>query len=164
MYILQSTEIWDIIAGYNKMPVSIPQDLPTGFLTWSDAQVNQYNFIYPVGADENIIHYSEENKQPYTIGELLTLGTAPAVSPCTGPVQVVTGRQDAIYCSGDCLATGDPAVPNIPVVVGEHLPESSNFRTFIPEDVGYGLNLHYNAVMTYEAIQEFLEANNIVPS
>jgi pimeloyl-ACP methyl ester carboxylesterase len=163
-YILQSTEIWDMIAGYNMMPAPIPQDLPMGYLTWSDAQVNQYNFVYPPGADTNIIYYSEQNKQPFTVGELLTLGGAPATSPFTGPVQVVTGRQDAIYCSGDCLATGDPAVPNIPASIGAYLPESSNFTTYIPEDVGHGLNVHYNARMSYEAIQKFLMANGIVPS
>ena len=162
-YIAQSTEIWDIIAGYNMMPAPIPQDLPTGYLTWSDAQVNQYNFIFPAGADTDIIYYSEQNKQPFTVGELLTLGGAPPVSPFTGPVQVVTGRQDAIYCSGDCLATGDPAITNIPAGVGAYLPNSSNFTTYIPEDVGHGLNLHYNAIMSYEAIQEFLIANGIVP-
>jgi pimeloyl-ACP methyl ester carboxylesterase len=33
MNILQSTEVWDIIAGCNMIPAQIPQDLPTGYLT-----------------------------------------------------------------------------------------------------------------------------------
>ena len=94
----------------------------------------------------------------------MTLGGAPAESPFSGPVQVVTGRQDAIFCSGDCLATGDPALPNIPAGVGKYLPQSSNFTTYIPDAVGHGLNLHYDAVMTYRQIQDFLEANGIAPS
>lgn len=163
-YILRSTEIWDLLAGYEKTTVPIPQDLPTGYLTWSDAQVNQYNFFYPAGADTNMIYYAEQSKQPFTVGELLTLGPAPAISPFTGPVQVVTGRQDAIFCSGDCLATGDPALANIPAAMEEFFPESSNFSTFIPEAMGHSLNMHYNAAMAYEAIHEFLRANNIVPS
>jgi pimeloyl-ACP methyl ester carboxylesterase len=162
--IAQSTEIWDINAGYNMMPAPIPQDLPTGYLTWSDTQNNQYSFIYPPGIDNNIISYAEQNKQPFTVGELLTLGGAPAISSFTGPVQVVTGRQDSIYCGGDCLATGDPAMPNIPAGVEKYLPESANFTTYIPEDVGHGLNLHYNAQMTYREIQDFLKANDITPS
>lgn len=162
--ILQSTEIWDLIAGYNKVPPPIPQNLPRGYLTWSDAQNNQYDFIYPPGVDTNIIYYSEQNKQPFTVGELLTLGTAPAPSPFTGPVQVVTGRQDAIYCAGDCLNTGDPAMPNIPAGVGKYLPESSNFTTYIPANMGHALNVHYGAVAAYQEIQDFLVANGIMAS
>jgi len=162
--LLQSTEIWDLIAGYNMMPAPIPQDLPTGYLTWSDAQNSQYDFIYPPGVDTNIFYYAEQSKQPFTVGELLTLGGTPATSPFAGPVQVVTGRQDSIYCAGDCLATGDPAMPNIPAGVGKYLPKSSNFSTYIPEDVGHGLNLHYGAKATYQEIQGFLEANGIMAS
>lgn len=162
--ILRSTEIWDLVAGYDMAPAPIPQDYPTGYLSWSDAQNNQFNFFHSPGADTNIIYYAEQNKQPFTVGELLTLGGAPVTSPFAGPVQVVTGRQDSPYCSGDCLATGDPAMPNIPAGVKMYLPESSNFTTYIPEDVGHGLNLHYNAVMAYREIQEFLKANDITPS
>lgn len=162
--ILQSTEIWDLIAGYNMRPAPIPQNLPTGYLTWSDAQNNQYSFLYAPGIDTNIIYWAEQNKQPFTVGELLTLGGAPETSPFAGPVQVVTGRQDGIYCAGDCLATGDPKLPNIPAGVEDYLPEASNFSTYIPENIGHGLNLHYGALAAYQESQEFLKANDITPS
>jgi pimeloyl-ACP methyl ester carboxylesterase len=162
--ILRSSEICNLIAGYKMEPAPIPQDYPTGYLSWSDAQNNQFNFFYPPGADKNLIYYSEENKQPFTVGELLTLGGAPVVSPFTGPVQVVTGRQDSIYCSGDCLATGNPAMPNIPAGFGKYLPHSSNFTTLIPENVGHAFNMHYNAMKAYGQIQEFLRVNDITPS
>ena len=162
--ILKTTEVWDLIAGYDTKPAPVPQDLPTGYLSWSDAQNNQYNFFYAPGADTNIIYYAEQNKQPFTVGEILTLGGMPAPSSFTGPVQVVTGRQDGPYCAGDCLATGDPAMANILAGVGMYLPESSNFTTYIPEDTGHALNLHYSAVMAYREIQEFLKANDITPS
>lgn len=162
--ILQTTEIWDLIAGFNAMPAPIPQNLSTGYLTWSDAQNNQLNFIYTPGVDIDVVYYAEQNKQPFTVGELLTLGGMAQTSPFAGPVHVVTGRQDTIYCAGDCLATGDPAMPNILAAVGMYVPESSNFTTYVPEDVGHALNLHYNAMMAYEEIQEFLMANGFTPS
>jgi pimeloyl-ACP methyl ester carboxylesterase len=162
--ILQTTEICDLIAGYSMVPAPIPQDLPAGYLTWADTQNNQFNFLYEPGFDTGILYYSEQNKQPFTVGELLTLGGAPARSPFTGPVQVVTGRQDGPYCAGDCLATGDPAKRNIPAGIEMYLPEASNFTTLIPEDTGHGLNLHYSAVAAYQQIQEFLKANDIAPS
>jgi pimeloyl-ACP methyl ester carboxylesterase len=162
--ILRSSELCNFVAGYDMKPAPIPQDYPTGYLTWSDAQNNQYNFFYPPGADTELLYYSEQNKHPCTVGELLTLGGAPTMSSFAGPVQVVTGRQDSVYCSGDCLATGDPAIPNIPAGIGKYLPHSSNFTTLIPEDVGHAFNLHYHAVAAYDQIQEFLMANDIFPS
>ncbi|KAF7502583.1 hypothetical protein GJ744_005474 [Endocarpon pusillum] len=145
----KTTEIWVLITGYNTKPAPIPQDLPTGYLSWSDAQNNQYNFFYAPGAGTNIIYYAEQNKQPFTVGEILTLGGMPVTSHFTGAVQVVTGRQDRPYCAGDGPATGDPAMANIPAGVGMYLPESSNFNACIPEDTGHGINLHYSAVMAY---------------
>jgi pimeloyl-ACP methyl ester carboxylesterase len=164
MNILRSSELCNFIAGYDMKPAPIPQDYPPGYLTWSDAQNNQFNFFYPPGADMELLYYSEQNKQPCTVGELLTLGGAPTVSSFAGPVQVVTGRQDSVYCSGDCLATGNPAIPDIPAGVGKYLPNSSNFTTLIPEDVGHAFNMHYNAMAAYRQIHEFLRANNIRPS
>jgi pimeloyl-ACP methyl ester carboxylesterase len=162
--IFRSTEILDLVAGSTQQPYPTPQNLPTGYLTWADAQNNQYEFFYPPGADTNIIYYSEANKQPFTVGELLTLGGIPSTSAFTGPVHVLTGREDFIYCSGDCLATGDPSVPNICASVGKFFPNSSNFTTYIPENMGHGVNLHYGAVEAYREIQNFLKANDIVPS
>lgn len=39
---IQTTEIWDLIAGYDMSPPPIPQNLPPGYLTWSSVWANQY--------------------------------------------------------------------------------------------------------------------------
>ena len=41
--IVNTTELWDLVAGYDGNPPPIGQDLPTNYLTWSDAWANQYN-------------------------------------------------------------------------------------------------------------------------
>jgi hypothetical protein len=32
--ILRTTELWDLVAGYDAEPATPPQDLPTGYITW----------------------------------------------------------------------------------------------------------------------------------
>jgi hypothetical protein len=80
--ILRTTELWDLVAGYDAEPATPPQDLPTGYITWSDVWANQYavstqtphdaldglthlQFLQPFNIDPDILYYSEQNKQPY---------------------------------------------------------------------------------------------------
>ena len=90
--VVQSTDLLDFISGLQ--PGSLPQaaDLPTGYLTWADPGSNQFTFLQPPFFDPNIAVYAEQHKFPYTVGEILTLGSQPkAAAAFTGPVQVVTG-------------------------------------------------------------------------
>lgn len=162
--IVQTTEIWDNIAGSLSTPYPVLQNLPAGYLTWDSAWANQYAFLFPTGFDPEILFYAEATKQPYTIGELFTLGGAPAVSPFTGPVQIVTGQQDAIYCGGECLNTGVANISSIPAAAAPYFSSSSNFSVFIQPATGHALNLHYNSTAAYDEIASFLRSNSIVPS
>ena len=66
-------------------------DYPNGYLISSDIEANQYLFFYPGYFDPNILVLAENTKQPVTVGELLTLGSAPMMNSFTGPVMVITG-------------------------------------------------------------------------
>lgn len=91
---IATTEIGDIINGYNATVAPIPQNLPTGYLTWSDLTANIFAFLYPDYFDVGAAVYAENTKQPVTLGEIFTLASgAPATSPFTGPALVLTGRQ-----------------------------------------------------------------------
>ncbi len=91
--VVQSTELGDLITGI--YPTSLPQmqNLPTGYLTWSDAASNQYAFLYPGFFDPRILNFAESVKMPYTIGELLTIGSSPKNTDFKGPVQILTGSK-----------------------------------------------------------------------
>ncbi|KAF2810169.1 uncharacterized protein BDZ99DRAFT_520255 [Mytilinidion resinicola] len=162
--ILRTTELWDFIAGYNETGAAAPQDLPTGYITWADVWANQYAFLYPSNIDPEILYYSEQQKQHYTVGEILSLGGTPEVSSFSGPVQIVTGNQDAIYCSGDCMATGLPNVSSIPAAAGKYFPNAKPFSAYLQPNTGHAINLHYNATAAYKEISEFLVANGFKPS
>jgi len=59
-----------------------------GFGNSSHANINaqQYQFFRPPFFDPQILQYAEATKQPVALGEILTLGGLPAMSPFAGPV------------------------------------------------------------------------------
>lgn len=65
--IFETTSLLDLASGALSQPYAIPQNLSSGYLTWSDAWANQYNFFFPSAYDQTIVYYAEANKQPYTV-------------------------------------------------------------------------------------------------
>ncbi|KAL8689961.1 MAG: hypothetical protein Q9224_004518 [Gallowayella concinna] len=154
---LQTTDLGDLLAGSHPSQLPHMADLPTGYLTWVDAGSNQYAFLLPKYYDPSILQFAESSKFPYTLGELLTIGSAPKMAPMfKGPVQILTGRQDAIYCGGDCLATGDPALASIPAKSKMAFPLARTFEAYIQPDTAHAINLHYNSTAAFNVIQRFL--------
>lgn len=139
--ILTTTELGDIINQADAETIPVPQDLPTGYLTWSDYTANQYAFLAPPFFDPAIGQFAESTKQPVTLGELFTLGNgAPETTPFAGPVLVFTGRQDKIYCGGDCLETGDNA-DSIPGRAASAFPNARSFEAYVHPDTGVSPSL-----------------------
>ena len=90
----QTTELGELLAGLQPTQLPTRADLPPGYLTWADAGSNQYAFFLPGFFDSSILHFAESSKYPYTLGELLTIGSAPSVAPnFKGPVQILTGSK-----------------------------------------------------------------------
>lgn len=154
--ILANTELGDIISQANATAPSVAQYLPSGYLTWSDYTANQFAFLTRPFFDPAVGFFSENTKQPVTVGELFTLGNgAPATTPFTGPVLVFTGRQDMIYCGGGCIATGGDG-ESIPGRAKGAFTSARSFEAYIQPDIGHTINFHYIATGTYEVIQERL--------
>lgn len=101
-------------------------------------------------------------KQPVTVGEIFTLASgAPPMSAFTGPVQVVTGREDAIYCGGDCLNTAGTPLASIPAGVQKAFPNAKAFQAYIQPNSGHGINLHYNSTGAYRVINNWLVSQGL---
>lgn len=145
---IATTEVGDIINGYNATVAPVAQNLPTGYLSWSDFTANIYAFLTPGMFDIGFGLFAEMTKQPVTLGEIFTLANgAPETSPFTGPVQVLTGENDQIYCGGDCLATGGVG-PSIPDAVRSAFPSARTFEAYIQPHTGHGINFHYNSTVS----------------
>lgn len=161
---LAYTEIGDIINGWNATVAPIAQNLPNGYLTWSDFTSNIYAFLYPDHFDTGLGIFAEQTKQPVTLGEIFTLANgAPKTSPFTGPVLVITGENDNIYCGGNCTATGGTAA-SIPADVKANYPNASAFEAYIQPNTGHGINLHYNSTAAFTVIQDWFTNHGLASS
>ncbi len=86
----------DLVAGFEGPILSTTRELPTGYITWADIEANQFAFFYPGGFDPAILKFAEKTKQPFTAGELLTVGTKSITAPhFKGPVLVLAGSKNA---------------------------------------------------------------------
>ena len=68
---------------------------PNGYLAAPDTEAVYFNFFYPNYFDPALLVLAAATGEPVTVGELLTLGSAPLVNPYSGPVLVFTGGKPA---------------------------------------------------------------------
>ncbi|EIN11666.1 alpha/beta-hydrolase [Punctularia strigosozonata HHB-11173 SS5] len=164
-----------VLTGFSQPPPTFPSktarsnhatlwgknglNLDPGYLTWNDVYANIIDFFYPPTSTRDVQEFAEANKQPFPVGELLTIVAAPLpATGFTGPAMIVTGNQDAIFCGGNCgNVVGLGNVSSIPELAGQNLPHASAFEVLIQPDTGHALNLHHNATAAYHAINEFLQ-------
>lgn len=130
------------------------------YLTWADIYNNQLAFFYG-GYNQSVLQLDEQRKQPVTYGEIITLGQGSVPSNFTGPVQVVTGADDFIFCGGDCLATNGTNLTSIPAQVTALFPAASNFSTYLPANTGHAVQLHNSNMNATLEILSFLKANGL---
>jgi pimeloyl-ACP methyl ester carboxylesterase len=152
-------DLLDLVAAPAKGEKQTP--LPSGYLTWGNLGANQFTFLTPPFYDPAFATVLEQTKQPVTMGELLTIGAAPpfGAQEFAGPVLVLTGQFDQIFCGGDCLATGNASIPNIPGEVAPAFPKAKPFQTYIQPNSGHAVNVHFNSTGAYKVINEFLGKN-----
>lgn len=131
---------------------------PPGYLVSSDINSNEILFFSPPFFDLGLLRLAEHNKQPVTIGELLTMNSSPMQSPFQGPVLIITGDRDVPFCGGDCSNTGGVAA-SIPEMAKMAFPKTKRFQAYIQPNTGHGLNMHYNATAAYDYIAGFLQGS-----
>lgn len=84
----------DLAAGFEGLILPTTRELPTGYVTWADIEANQFAFFYPGAFDPAILKFAEKSKQPFTTGELLTVGTKSVTAPqFKGSVLVLAGSK-----------------------------------------------------------------------
>lgn len=156
---LATTEVGNLITGFNATGAT-PLDYPSGYMVASDLTATQYVFLHQGFYDVGLAVICEQTKQPVTMGELLTIGNAPATSSFTGPVLVFTGEKDQPFCGSDCLTTGTEA-ESLPAEAAVQFPSASAFEAYIQPNTGHGLTAHYNATAGYEVIQRWLATHGL---
>ncbi|RDI81626.1 hypothetical protein Vi05172_g8392 [Venturia inaequalis] len=138
---------------------------PVGYFASGDASAVQTNFFAPKVFDPAILAFATSTGQPVTPGELITLGGLSGMkSTFTGPVLIITGERDIPFCGGDCIITGNPALPNLLAQSKPYLPNVKNFTGFVVPGSGHGLNLEYSHTLTYSTMLNYLQDQGLSAS
>lgn len=93
------------------------------------------------------------------MGELFTLAGIVRPAPqFTGPVDVVLGERDFVFCGADCTFPVDQAV----LYRNTFYPAAgSGSRTYLVPDAGHNFVAHFSAPKAFAQMIAFLKANGI---
>jgi len=141
------------IASVNA-PARFPDEkYSTGFLTWPDKYVNQFNFFGYPNFDPAVLERAEATKPPSTLGEFLSGGSIPYEAPnFSGPVLYLNGESDQIICASNCTGLYEPNSASI-----QAFNSSSSVEAYIQPNMGHGINLHHNATGAYNVIMSWAQ-------
>ncbi|TVY40706.1 hypothetical protein LSUB1_G002412 [Lachnellula subtilissima] len=105
--------------------------------------------------DLAVVEYTEYNKAPFAIGELLTV-TAIDILPVAfkGVAMVIAGQHDFIFCQSQC----DDVIEH---PATEIFSQASAFKAVSYPGSGHGINFALNATGAYEEIFSYLGANGL---
>lgn len=143
----------------NEEPAPGLRGLPAGFLTQQTAAGIQFAFYRYPNFDEGAFARQVANKQTNTMGVLLTLGGIIAPSTqFTGPVDVVNGENDLVFCGGDCLY---PTDQNQAVLATLYPAASDGSQTYIAAGSGHAIAAHYSGPDSFKQMIMFLQANGL---
>ncbi|KAI1102804.1 Alpha/Beta hydrolase protein [Jackrogersella minutella] len=142
--------------GANWAMPSNTSGYAAGYMASGDVSAVQSNFFSPGNFDPVVLQAAYATGQPVAIGELMTLGSATVMNNTFGgPVMVITGDRDVVFCGGNCQATKPP----IPAMSKQYFTNANNFQAVVVPGAGHGLNLEYSAPSTYTSILDFLDQN-----
>lgn len=143
----------------NTDPSPKLKDLPAGYLTQQSAAGIQFAFYRYPNFDQNAFEQQVANKQTNTLGILLTLGGIIAPSThFTGPVDVVNGENDLVFCGGNCLY---PTDQNKAVLAVFYPTASSGSQAYISAGAGHSIAAHKSGPDSFAHMISFLQANGL---
>lgn len=99
-----------------------------------------------------------DTRQTTVFGELLTFGSVIAPQPeFIGPVDVVLGQYDYIFCTGNCSYPVNQAQ----TFVNALFPASLRKGTYLQPDSGHLIAQHYTARQGFAHSLNFLRASGL---
>ncbi|KAK5045653.1 hypothetical protein LTR84_009022 [Exophiala bonariae] len=131
------------------------KDYPAGYIAWEYPSGIQTAFLAPGNFDPEALPWSVNNTKPTSIGEIVQVGS-PVRNNFTGPLLIITGERDLVFCGGDCYQIGNPAVPSI-LNLSTILAPDAQLETIVVPGSGHGLNMEYSHKQTYADINKFLQ-------
>jgi hypothetical protein len=116
----------------------------------------------PNGFIDEVLAYAESIKQPFSVGEGLSIhglfdfGYSPDFA---GPVQFFLAEFDFLVCGGDCDNNFVPLA--YPKLYPKLYPNASSIDIHVQPGSGHGLVLHRNASAGYAVQLQLLDENGL---
>ncbi|KAF7980121.1 hypothetical protein HWV62_39543 [Athelia sp. TMB] len=113
-------------------------ELTDSYVATLGPQTNKFAFWHYPGYTESAFQRARDTEQPTPQASFLTVANIirPATT-FTGPVHVVAGDKDFIFCLADCYAVpAGSGKSSILDFVQDLYPATGNFSTYIPADTG----------------------------
>ncbi|KAL7660784.1 hypothetical protein ACMYSQ_000228 [Aspergillus niger] len=133
--------------------------LPAGYLTQETSTGIQFAFYRYPNYDSTAFELQVAGKQTNTLGVLLTLGGLVAEAPdFTGPVDIILGENDLVFCGGNCSYPENQAS----LYTSTYYPNaSSGSQYYLAEGSGHCIAAHKSASSSFQQMISFLQANGI---
>ena len=132
--------------------------LPPSYMVMS-SQDGRRTYFYgtPGSFDEQLFQQDFATKDKIGLGEVFSLrGGLKTASPYTGPVFVLTGAEDDVFCANAQCGAGSTSIAATAVSL---FPRWSAYSYFEPANTGHSINLHYSAGQSFRAAFDFLASN-----
>ncbi|MCJ1438186.1 hypothetical protein MMC27_007573 [Xylographa pallens] len=121
-------------------------------------QALQFPFYRYPYFDPSLLQLAIATRQTNTLGELLTLASINVPSPLfTGPVDVVLGMNDLVFCGGDCTYPTDQSA----LVQPAFYPAARTSSHYLSPNAGHVINAHYSASQAFAQMNSFLRLNKL---
>lgn len=147
------------LVNANADPAPRFRHLPAGFLTQQSAAGIQFAFYRWSGLDEDAFRRQVDRKQTNTLGVLLTLGGVVAPSTAfTGPVDIVNGENDLVFCGGNCLYPTDQNSAALSIF---YPAASEGSQTYIAAGAGHSVAAHKSGPDSFKHMIQFLQDNGL---
>lgn len=140
--------------------VAIPNrfgNLDPFYLVLTIQQFVREAFFGPAGSfDPAIEQYNWDHRDVVSTGEMISILAGTTKTPYAGPVQIIDGQLDTIFCKasdGKC-SRGRDTPPGNAVNL---FPNAKSFTYNLIPDTGHCLNLHFSAQHTFSVAHDFLQ-------
>lgn len=115
------------------------------------------NKIFLVADSFSVFQITYNDRQTNAIGEILTLGAVLAPSPrFIGPVDVVLGENDQVFCGSNCSTPTDLSAAFQPVFYPN---AAAGYSHFLVPGTGHSINAHFGARASWDHQLDFLKEN-----
>ncbi|KAI9801618.1 MAG: hypothetical protein M1825_003297 [Sarcosagium campestre] len=158
---VDSSQVSVALAGAFSPAQTVSQrfaNLPQAYLAIASEDVRTKAFYSGDGSDLRVAINDFATQGTTTIGELLPFGSATAPN-YRGPVFILTGDNDILYCgqSRTCLPGPKSPVPQTRTV----FPNANAFSYRLASYAGHSLNNHFSARDSFQSVHEWLTGNTL---